>query len=224
MFFTTTSLLMLAGVLAGFAPSFFLRPAYFDSSLPTLLVIHGIVMTAWFVALALQAYLAQMRRFAWHRPLGWVSVGVAVLVVITSPPVIVRSVPNGLSQGLPGFAVSFIFMTGMLRVVFFATMVGVAIRWRRQRTVHTRALFLASLSNFAPATSRIATMMGMNVVVMAFLYLIPFGIAAVMHDRQTLRRTHALTACGLAATVLILLIPIGLLFAGATGVIVAAVH
>jgi hypothetical protein len=62
----------------------------------------------------------------------------------------------------------------------------------------------------------------MNVVLMAFLYLIPFGVALVLHDRQTLKRTHALTAYGLTALFLILLIPIGLLFAGATNVIVAA--
>jgi hypothetical protein len=106
-------------------------------------------------------------------------------------------------------------------VVFFAVMVGVAIWYRRKRVVHTRALLLASLSNFAPATSRIATMLGWNVVLMAFLYLIPFGIALIRHDRQTLRRVHPLTAYGVAAVVLLLLLPIGLLFAGASRVIVA---
>jgi len=224
MFFTYASLVMLLGALTGFAPTFFLRPMYYPSGLPVLLIAHGIVMTAWFVLLPIQAYLAESRRLRWHRPLGWASVGVAVLVVLTAPPVIVRSVPNGIAAGLPGFAVSFIFMTGILRVVFFAAMVATALWWRRIRPVHTRALFLASLSNFAPATARIATALGWNVVIVAFAYLVPFGLALVLHDRRTLMRTHPLTSYGIGATALIMLIPIGLLFAGATDVIVASVR
>ncbi len=221
MFFTRAAAVMLAGVLIGFAPTFFLRPAYFTDPLPLLLVVHGVAMTAWFLVLAVQAYLAETGRLRWHRPLGWAGTVVAALVVVSSPPVIARSVPTGLAAGLPGFAVSFIFMTGMLRVVFFAAMIVVAIRYRRRRVVHTRALFMASLSNFAPATSRMATMLGSNVLLVAFLYLIPFGIALAVHDRRTLTRVHPLTSWGVAALVLILVLPIGLLFAGASQVIVA---
>lgn len=220
MFFSVVSMVMLAGVLVGFAPTFFLRPAYFPTALSTLLIVHGSVMTAWFVLVPVQSLLAETRRLRWHRPLGWAGVAVAVLVVVSSPPVIVRSVPNGLASGLPGFAVSFIFMTGMLRVGFFVAMIAMAIWYRRQRAVHTRALVMASLSNFAPATSRIATMVGMNVVVMAFLYLIPFGIALVAYDRRTLRRVHPMTTTGLVSLLLILLVPIALLFAGVSPLIV----
>lgn len=224
MFFTATSVLMLLAVLVGFAPTLFLRRVFFDSALSPLLVVHGIVMTAWFVVHAAQAYLAQSRRFRWHRPLGWIGMGVAALVVVTTPPVVIHSVPSGLDAGLPGFAVSFVFMTGLLRVVFFAAMVAAAMWWRRQRAVHSRALFLASLSNVAPATSRLATMLGWNVVLVAFAYLVPFVIALVLHDRQTLKRMHPLTSVGIAAVFLIMLVPIGLLFAGATSVIVANVR
>lgn len=219
MFFTYAAVLMLAGVLAGFAPTFFLRPVYFQSPLPWYLVAHGVVMTLWFLLLAAQTFLAESRRLRWHRPLGWAGIAVAVLVLVSSAPVLARSVPNGLAAGVPGFAVSFVFMTGVLREVFFAGMVGAAIWFRRRRVVHARALFLVSLSSFAPATSRIATMLGWNVVLVAFLSLIPFGLALVLHDRRTLGRVHPLTAYGLAALVLILVVPIGLLFAGASRVI-----
>jgi hypothetical protein len=224
MFFTVTSVLMLVAVLLGFAPTFFLRQAFFDTALSPFLVVHGTVMTAWFVVHALQAYLAQSRRFGWHRRLGWLGVAVAVLVVATTPPVLVRSVPNGLSAGLPEFAVSFIVMTGVLRVVFFAAMVAAAIWWRRQRTVHTRALFFASLSNVAPATSRMAGVLGWNVVLVAFAYLVPFAVALIQYDRQTLARTHPLSSAGIAAVFVILLVPIGLVLAGASNVVVASLR
>jgi methylglyoxal synthase len=55
----------------------------------------------------------------------------------------------------------------------------------------------------------------------AFLYLIPFGIALVLHDRRTLMRVHSMTVSGLVALCLIMLVPIALLFAGASQVIVA---
>ncbi|MFN7982802.1 MAG: hypothetical protein U0Q11_13160 [Vicinamibacterales bacterium] len=224
MFFTYASLLMLLCALVGFAPTFFLRPVYYATPLPGLLIAHGIAMTAWFVVLPVQSYLAETRRIRWHRPLGWASVAIAALVVLTSPPVLMHSVPHGLAKGLPGFAVSFVFMTGVLRMVFFVAMVGAAIWWRRQRTVHARALFLASLSNLAPALARVAEGQGWNPVPIAFVYLIPFGLALVRHDRRVLKRTHRLTGYGMAANVLILLIPIALLFAGATSVIVASVY
>ncbi|MFN7983657.1 MAG: hypothetical protein U0Q11_17560 [Vicinamibacterales bacterium] len=224
MFFTYASLLMLLCALAGFAPTFFLRPVYYASPLPSLLIVHGIVMTAWFVVLPVQSYLAESRRIRWHRPLGWISVGIAAAIVLTSPAVLMHSVPHGLAKGIPGFAVSFVFMTGVLRILFFVAMVATAIWWRRQRTIHARALFLASLSNLAPALARVAEGRDWNPVPITFLYLIPFGLALVLHDRRVLTRTHRLTGYGMAANVLILLIPIALLFAGATSVIVASVH
>jgi hypothetical protein len=191
MFFTYASLLMLVCALAGFAPTFFLRPVYYASPLPALLIVHGVVMTAWFVVLPVQSYLAESRRIRWHRPLGWASVGIATLVVLTSPPVLMHSVPHGIEKGVPGFAVSFVFMTGVLRVLFFGAMVATAIWWRRQRTVHARALFLASLCNLAPALARVAEGQGWNPVPIAFLYLIPFGLALVLHDRRMLKRAHS---------------------------------
>ncbi|MEQ1911585.1 MAG: hypothetical protein ABMA15_22400 [Vicinamibacterales bacterium] len=58
----------------------------------------------------------------------------------------------------------------------------------------------------------------------AFVYLIPFGVALAMHDRRTLPRVHPMTTCGMVALLLIMLVPIGLLFAGASQVIVAGLR
>ncbi|MEQ1758384.1 MAG: hypothetical protein ABL986_08715 [Vicinamibacterales bacterium] len=88
--------------------------------------------------------------------------------------------------------------------------------------IHKRALIIASLSNLTPATARWATMFDVNVLLVAFLYLLPFGIALVMHDRQTRRAVHPMTLWGLVALPMLMLVPIALLFAGAREPIIRA--
>lgn len=215
MFFPTLTLVMLGVVLVGFAPTFFLRPLFVDTPLSALLIAHGILQTAWYVVLAAQAWLARSYNMRVHRRLGWTAAVLAVLIVVTSIPVTTQSVPNSLAQDIPELFVAFIVLTNMLRIPFFAILVGAALYYRQHEDFHKRALIIASLSNLTPATARWATMFDVNVLLVAFLYLLPFGIALVMHDRRTRRAVHPMTTWGLVALPILMLIPIALLFAGA---------
>src|SRR5215831_7221368 len=50
-------------------------------SMPAYLVLHGVVLTTWYVLVAVQTWLVAAHRTNLHRRLGIVAVGVAVLLV-----------------------------------------------------------------------------------------------------------------------------------------------
>ncbi len=215
---------MLIGVLTGFAPTFFLRETFHQPALPWWIVVHGLAQSAWYVLFCIQSALIVSRRVGWHRRVGWLTVGVAVLVVATAPLVVLRSVPRGLAAGQGAIDLSFIVLSDALRIPFFAVMVGVAVVQRRKKDVHTRAMLLGSLSNFAPAASRLAMLAGGNPLLGALLYTVTFGIALVRFDRRTLRHVHPLTGWGLVCLFLLIGIPIVLVAAGISQPLVDALR
>src|SRR6185436_12010738 len=56
-FFVCMAALLLATVLVGFAPSFYLRAYFGAPPLPTYLQLHGVVLTAWFLLFFVQTSL-----------------------------------------------------------------------------------------------------------------------------------------------------------------------
>ena len=57
-------------VFAGFAPTYFLKPAFGGPPLPPLLHVHGLIFTSWMVLFIVQARLIAGRRTPLHRRLG----------------------------------------------------------------------------------------------------------------------------------------------------------
>src|SRR5262245_25318706 len=103
-FFPTVSGLLLAVLVFGFAPSFFLRgliriPVPL-ASLPPYLVAHGLLLTAWYALVLVQTCLVAAHRTDLHRRLGVLAAVVAVLLVPVSRLVLVRAIPRLLAQGV----------------------------------------------------------------------------------------------------------------------------
>ncbi|MEM7371772.1 MAG: hypothetical protein AAF587_24360 [Bacteroidota bacterium] len=82
-FFFILHLLLLAVVLLGFAPSFYLRPFGEQNPLPVYLILHGIACTAWFLLAVLQSSLIQSRRLPLHKRLGTVGSLLGPFVALT---------------------------------------------------------------------------------------------------------------------------------------------
>src|SRR5258706_441214 len=91
-FFPTASFVLLAAVIIGFAPTFYLRPPFAMRPLPVYLYVHGTVLTTWFALVVVQTWLVAVRRTDLHRRLGVVAVFNAGLVVLLSAVVAVRAV------------------------------------------------------------------------------------------------------------------------------------
>ncbi|MGI9628837.1 MAG: hypothetical protein ACR2QM_18525 [Longimicrobiales bacterium] len=186
-FFLIYSSALLVLVLLGFAPTFFFRFLIQDP-LPITgsLVLHGVVLTGWFLLFVVQAGLIRQENRSLHRTVGYVSVGYGVVVVAGAllAPVArvgrlqdlgatldmdiarVMALDSGLGAEEAGtvtpFGVSAIeAMSGQMwgfvvSLTGFAVLFGAAVLFRRRVDVHKRLMALASLLILPPALARIA--------------------------------------------------------------------
>jgi hypothetical protein len=212
-FFVWMSGILLATVLIGFSPTFYLR-SYFESpELPAHLYVHGTVLTMWFALLFVQTSMVVADRVAWHRRLGWIGAAVAAAVVGTGALTNFRSIERAaeqLSSSLPQltqseqvarFAAGFYGFAAQL--VVFTVLVVVAVLMRYGPIVHKRLMLVASINIVGAAAFRwsfalasvgvppaIAFPVGALVGVVGPWLLL---VAVIVYDRRTLRRVQPVT-------------------------------
>jgi len=75
--FSIFAVVALAVVFAGFARTFFLRFLFAPHSMPAYLYVHGLLFSAWFVLLFIQARLVASGRVDLHRRVGMLAAGLA---------------------------------------------------------------------------------------------------------------------------------------------------
>ena len=186
---------MLAIVLVGFAPSYFLRGAVF-AHLPSVLVhLHGAVFSSWILLFVVQSSLVAAGNVRLHRRLGVLGAVLAGLMVILG----VLAPFGTLRRGavLPPIFTPASFLIGnCLGILLFGGIVAVAIWQRNNRPVHKRLMFVANSTLMSPALSR----MTFPVIVQhPFLIgVIPLGliVALFVFDLFTWKRPLAVTVLG----------------------------
>ena len=152
-FFVTMSFLILAGVLFGFAHSYFLRGAVF-AKLPSLLVhVHGAAFSLWIILFIVQTLLVAKRNIRLHRILGtfggFLAASMILLGWTATFALIRRGVP--LPPGLP--APMFVVLN-CLGITCFGILTAWAILVRNQPAQHKRLMLLGTLGLTGPAISR----------------------------------------------------------------------
>jgi hypothetical protein len=186
---------------AGFGPTFFLRPLFDVPQIPLYLYLHGVVGTAWFALVVVQALLIANRRFTQHRQLGWVGVGLAVVIIGLGVYTSTHMVPRNAAAHPPLSEAdiqlySAVTAADLAGFVVFPALVGLAIYFRRRADIHMRLMLIATLEMLGPAAARIGSWGGVFVpiVITAMLGLM---IAFVVHALWTRRRIHLATILGL---------------------------
>jgi hypothetical protein len=185
---------------AGFVPTFFVRPVFAVPQIPLYLYLHGVVGTAWFALVVIQALLIANRRFTAHRQLGWVGVGLAAAViglgVYTSTHMVSRNAAAHVLSAADIQLYSAVTAADLSGFVVFPTLVGLAIYFRRRVDIHMRLMLIATLEITGPAAARIGSWGGVFVPIIITTML---GIMAafVIHDLWTRRRIHLATILGL---------------------------
>jgi hypothetical protein len=157
-FFLATSALFLAVVLAGFTPTFYVRPSMWPTEiilarhgpiLPLHLYVHGILLTAWFVLAFVQTWLVATRRTHLHRRLGVALVVVAAgIVPISLLTTAVRDVPTIDQNPARAFG-------QLVTMTTFSICVVSAVYLRHRPADHKRLMWFASLSVVPPAIDRL---------------------------------------------------------------------
>jgi hypothetical protein len=203
-FYVGIALTFLVIVVWGFTRSFYLRPAFTfhhaldlsgTASMPLLVVLHGLVISTWFVLFFAQVWLAATRRVDVHRQLGIAAVSVAALLVVLSVPTMILSIPRFDHAHIPREVTGQIMIGDSLSLVWFSLFVSTAVWLRRRADAHKRLMVLASISILAPAQARIGDMLG-NPAVAIVGGTIALCLALAIHDYVSRKRLHRATVWG----------------------------
>ena len=151
--YTWAALVGAAFILAGFAPSYYLKVLYGTPELSALKHVHGLVMTAWFALFLVQARLVATGRTRMHRHLGAAGIAIALMVVAMGVATAIASARAGSAPiGVPPL----IFLVMPLgEMVVFAALFTAAIALRNRRDYHKRLMLLATLAMLTPAMARL---------------------------------------------------------------------
>ena len=144
---------VLALILWGFGKTYYFKAAFGTPALPTLLQVHGAVMTTWFLLFIVQAFLVSERRVDLHRRLGLFGglVALAVLVVGTTTALTAAR----LGHAPPGPPPLVFLVVPLGDMVVFATLVGVGLAYRKRTDIHKRLLLLSCVGMLGAAIARI---------------------------------------------------------------------
>jgi hypothetical protein len=210
-FYRVVAVLALAIVLAGFAPSFYLKP-WFQKPPPltALLVVHGVVMTAWFALFLVQAQLGARRNLRLHRRLGTFGMGLAATVFVLGTAVAIIGARLGHSPGPPPLVFLAIPLGDML---VFALLAGAALWYRHRSDIHKRLMLLAFVGLLTAAIARMPW--AANNIVIAFGSTVLLCGACAAWDTWQHRRLHPAFGWGLALVALSW--PLRLTIAGTAG-------
>lgn len=119
-------------------------------SLAPRVVAHGILFSGWVVLFLVQAALAASGQTKLHRRLGVAAAGLAVIMVVTAPPMAIALARRGMPPGEP-LVFLLVILTDLL---LFGVFVGAGLFNRRQRETHKRFMVLAMVSMLPPGISR----------------------------------------------------------------------
>ncbi len=151
-FWCGMALLLTGGVLLGFAHTYYFA-GFLRAKLPsTIIQIHGVVFSLWFVGLLVQTFLVPFGRIHWHRRIGFVNYGVAVLVVVFGVWAAVDALRRGVQIG--SYDLSASFAVSSMDMVAFSAVIIPSYFARRRPDAHKRLILFATLSIMDAALDR----------------------------------------------------------------------
>lgn len=222
-FYVGSAVVLLLVVLVGFAPTFYLRAAT-APELSWQVVVHGLILTAWFLMFALQAALVAGRRTGLHRTLGWAGAAIGLAVIMSgamaTPYRMAELAAQGRLEALMPTA-PIIVWSNTASIVAFAILLAAAVVLRRRPDTHKRLMLLASITIIQPAFARIFRwpvfeapgMAGVWLAVAASFVLVGVLIGYDLLSRKSIHPATVAGAavfCGLKLGGVLLLAPSGL--------------
>lgn len=184
-------------VLVGFAPTYYLKDIFGTPPLPSRLVyVHGLLMTAWVALFVVQTRLIAARKVRVHQRLGYAGVALAVLIVITGVPMLLRAGKYGSASFAPGVPSRLFMIVPIFDLLTFMTFFGAAVWYRRRPAEHKRLMLLAALAVLPPALGRM-TLISLRLGPF-WLFGVPslLALIAVGLDARRYGRVHWLFAGG----------------------------
>lgn len=205
------SWIFLGLVFLGFAPSFYLKflvedQPFYPRGLPFPYILHGFILTCWYVFLVLQTTLIQNRNLILHRRMGLLGAFWAFLVLISTFWVIsffparMAELANDLGKTVeevePG-------LSGILWLDFFMSLlfvgfVGLGISERNKPEAHKRLMFFSGLVFLFAAVFRVGGIVGFLTginagPILGLLVLLLISTSILFYDKRRFGKVHLLT-------------------------------
>jgi hypothetical protein len=152
-FYFAMSLLMVAIVISGFSRTVNANLVHPDIPRPFILWIHAAAFSAWVLFFVMQSALVRTHNVRWHRTAGWFGAALGALMFplgITTAIIMKRFQVHILHEARAGIFLSVPFAD----ILSFATLLALAIYWRRKPELHRRLLFIATSVLLAAAFGR----------------------------------------------------------------------
>jgi uncharacterized membrane protein YozB (DUF420 family) len=226
-FYSRMAIFLIAIVLLGFGPSFYLRgivPSYPrpNPTLPPAVILHGSVFTLWMLAIVAQTQLISARKHEVHMRLGKLTMLLAILMI---PVMYLTTVWQVARQNQPPFTDALSWTIVPLAVIIpFAIVVWQGWARRREAQWHKRLMLSAAMMVvMGPAVGRLPlappTLGGFT-----FLHLLGLALFAPLFlwDRKTDGRIHPATKSGFGLAAVAVLVPLAVFWSGANWAGVAA--
>ena len=212
-FYVVMTVAVVITVFAGFAPTYYLRPAFTKAPLMPLLHVHGLIFSSWVLLFAIQTTLVAAHRTDIHRRLGIAGGVIAVLMVLVGVTTGIIRAKQGATP-LPEISPLAFLVIPLGDMFVFSILITAAFYFRRKPDVHKRLMMLATISILAAAIARLPFEM-MKAGPPAFFGITDlFVLACILYDLVTLRRVHRATALG--ALLIIASQPLRLMLASTT--------
>lgn len=180
--------------LAGFASRYFAPMAAGTFAARTLVHIHGLVMWAWMLLFAWQAWLAANGKLRMHRLFGMAGIALFALAVWIGVTVALLQLDQQIEAGAGDRARAFLAQPVSLAVMMIALFAAAIINARRA-DAHARLMLLVALVALVPALARLTgDVLGTgqhprNPVIAGCLVLALIGFAAA-RDRRVRGQVH----------------------------------
>lgn len=207
-FFAVLAVLALAVVLAGFAPSFYLRSTD-RAPLSSMFLWHGISLTAWYMLAIVQSALVGIRfspgKLRVHQRLGMAACLIAIAVIYTGIVVAFDFYRGGTTNTI--LTPEGLLVANLMNVVSFTVCFALGVALRKRPELHKRFLSLAGIVMIGPAAFRLVVNLGLAP---PMSLLIQFGLIAAMfvYDRRRLQRISK--ASWIGALLIVLMIAVTL--------------
>lgn len=154
-FFLIASAAIVAAVLIGFGPTFYLKPFFTSPPVArTIIYVHAFVMAAWVLLFVVQVYFVSAKKIKLHQKLRMAGVALAVLVFVTGIMVTLAAARYGTASA-PGNIPPLQFMIVPFGdMLVFVILFGAALYYRKNSPNHKRLMLLTMINFIPPAIAR----------------------------------------------------------------------
>jgi FtsH-binding integral membrane protein len=191
LFFSAMALLILATVFAGFARTYYLA-GVFQAHLPSLIIhLHGAAFSCWILLLITQTSVVSAGRVDIHRRLGIAGFFLGCLMVILG---VMAATDSLVRRGGPvGRDVQAFYIIPMTDMMFFAIVLFLAFRNRRDSAAHKRFILVATNALLIAALARVPIAFSYRKIFIATLLSDIFLLGLVAYDLWSTHKIHRVT-------------------------------